>query len=85
MEEKKIGVVTHYYNHLGVGIVKIEESQLKIGETLHIKGHTTDLQQTVESMQKEHKDVQEAGVGDLVGIKFNEHVREHDEVFKMVE
>lgn len=84
MEEKKIGVVNHYYTHLGVGIVKIEQDGLKAGETLHFKGHTTDFQQTVDSLQIEHKDVQEAKVGELVGMKVSEHIREHDEVFKVV-
>ena len=84
MEEQKIGVVTHYYNHIGVGIIKIEEGVLKVGDKLHIKGHTTDLEQTVDSLQIEHKDLTEAKVGDMVGIKLKDHVREHDEVFKLI-
>lgn len=84
MEEKKIGVVAHYFGNIGVGIIKLEEEGLKIGDNLHFKGHTTEFQQTVDSMQIEHKEVQEAKVGDLVGIKVAEHVREHDEVFKVV-
>jgi putative protease len=84
MEEKRIGKVTHYYSHLGVGIVKIEQEGLKVGDTVHFKGHTTDFQQTVDSMQIEHKDVQEARVNEQVGIKVKEHVREHDEVFKVI-
>jgi len=84
MEEKKIGIVAHYYTHLGVGIIKIEEEGLKVGDMLHFKGHTTDFQQTIESIQIEHKDLQEAKVGDLAGVKVNEHVREHDEVFKVI-
>ncbi|MBN2097806.1 MAG: hypothetical protein JW714_04945 [Candidatus Omnitrophica bacterium] len=83
MKETKIGAVTHYYSHLGVGIIKIEEGSLKVGDTVHFKGHTTDFQQAIESIQVEHQDVQEAKVGDLVGIKVSEHVREHDEVFKV--
>ncbi|MBN3039187.1 MAG: hypothetical protein JW869_07230 [Candidatus Omnitrophica bacterium] len=85
MEEQKIGVVTHYYNHLGVGIIKIESIGLKVGDKVRIKGHTTDLEQTIGSMQIEHKDVPEAKAGDAVGVKFDEHVREHDEVFKVIE
>lgn len=84
MEEKKIGIVTHYFGHIGVGIIKIEEEDLKVGDRLHFKGHTSDFQQTVDSMQIEHNQVQEAEVGDLVGIKVAEHVREHDEVFKIL-
>ena len=83
MEEQKIGVITHYFGHVGVGIIKVEAEGLKLGDTLHFKGHTTDFQQSVDSMQIEHKDVQEANVGDSVGTKVSEHVREHDEVFKV--
>ena len=84
MEEKKIGVISHYFGHVGVGIIKIEAEGLKVGDTLRFKGHTSDFQQTVESMQLEHKDIQEGKVGDQVGVKVNEHVREHDEVFKVI-
>ncbi len=84
MEEKKIGVISHYFGHVGVGIIKIEAEGLKVGDTLHFKGHSSDFQQTVESMQLEHKDIQEGKVGDQVGVKVNEHVREHDEVFKVI-
>lgn len=84
MEEQKIGVVTHYFGHIGVGIIKIEEGSLKVGDNLHFKGRTTDFQQSVDSMQIEHKSVQEANVGAMVGIKVSEHLREHDEVFKVV-
>jgi putative protease len=84
MEERKIGVVTHYFGNIGVGIVKIEADGLKVGETIHFKGHTSDFQQTIDSLQIEHKEVQEAKVGDMVGMKVSEHVREHDEVFKVI-
>ncbi len=85
MEEKKIGVVTHYFGHLGVGIIKIEAEGLKKGDTLHFKGHTTDFQQVIRSLQIEHKDVDQVKVGDAVGTKVNEPLREHDEVFKIKE
>ncbi|MFC1632001.1 hypothetical protein ACFL1I_00660 [Candidatus Omnitrophota bacterium] len=83
MEEKKIGVVTHYFGHIGVGIIKVEAEGIKVGETLHFKGHTSDFQQTVSALEIEHKQVQEAKVGEQVGLKVNEHVREHDLVFKV--
>ena len=83
MEEKEIGVVTHYFGHLSVGIVKLKDS-LKVGDTIHFKGHTSDFEQVVESMQIEHKDVQEAKAGDAVGLKVKDHVREHDIVYKVV-
>ncbi|NQS99911.1 MAG: hypothetical protein HQ595_02410 [Candidatus Omnitrophica bacterium] len=84
MEEKKVGVVAHFFGHVSVGIIKVEQEGIKIGDTLHFKGHTSDFQQTIESLQIEHLDVQEAKVGDLVGTKVSEPVREHDEVFKVI-
>lgn len=84
MEEKRIGVITHYFGHLGVGIIKLEEGSLKVGETVRFKGHATDFQQTISSLQIEHQDVPEAKQGDLVGMKVDQPVREHDQVFKMI-
>ena len=83
MEEKEIGAVTHYFGHLSVGIIKLKDS-LKVGDTIRFKGHTTDFEQVVESMQIEHKDVQEAKANDAVGLKVKDHVREHDVVFKVI-
>ena len=84
-EEKRIGVVTHYFGKITVAILKIEEEGLKIGDTIHFKGHTSDFTQKVESMELEHKVVQEAKVGDPIGIKVSEHVREGDVVYKIIE
>ena len=84
MKEKNIGVVTHYFSHLGVGIIKVEEDSLKVGDTVRFKGQTTDFQQTIASIQVEHKPVEEARPGEVVGIKVEEHVREHDQVLKLI-
>ncbi|ODS33396.1 MAG: hypothetical protein SCARUB_01433 [Candidatus Scalindua rubra] len=59
MQEKEIGTITHYYGHLSVGIVELQDA-LKIGDTVHIKGHTADFTEVVESMQIEHANVTEA-------------------------
>lgn len=80
----KIGQVTHYYNKISVGIIKLSDT-LSVGDQVHIKGHTTDFTQKVDSIQIEHKDVEKAKKGDVVGVKVKEHVREGDEVFKVVE
>jgi len=84
-EEKRIGVVTHYFGKITVAIIKIEEEGLKLGDTIHLKGHTSDFTQKVESMELEHKVVQEAKVGDSIGIKVSEHAREGDVVHKVIE
>jgi len=84
-QEEKVGVVTHYFGKIGVGAIKITDGELKVGDTIHIKGHTTDFTQQVESMQIEHESVKIAKVDDIIGIKVNEHVREHDVVYKVID
>lgn len=83
MAEEKIGVVTHYFGKIGVAAIKITAGELKVGDTIRVKGHTSDFTQTVDSMQLEHDRVTTAKVGDAVGIKVPEHAREHDEVFRV--
>jgi putative protease len=84
MEEKEVGRVTHYFSKIGVAAVELKD-KLKVGDTIHIKGHTTDFTQEVSSMQIEHESVSEAGAGQSVGIKVKEKVREHDIVYKVIE
>jgi putative protease len=76
-------VVTHYYSHLGVAVIQLNEERLRVGETIHIKGHTTDLTQPIESIELDHQSVEEASAGQIFGLKVREHVREHDQVFKV--
>ena len=83
MAEQKIGVVTHYFGKIGVAALKITDGELKVGDTIHFKGHTSDFTQTVDSMQVEHESVAVARAGDEVGLKTAEYVREHDAVFKV--
>jgi len=85
MKEMKIGEVTHYFNKIGVAAIKITNDQLKKGDEIHIKGHTTDFSQKVNSIQIEHREVEIAKVGDEIGIKTDEVVRDGDEVFKIIE
>ena len=80
---QRIGVVTHYYSHLSVAVVKLESARLRVGDTIHIRGHTTDFEQRVDSIQVNHASVQEAGPGDDFGLKVREHAREHDVVYKV--
>ncbi len=79
-EEKPIGEVTHFYNSLGVAIVKFNK-KIKVGETVHFKGTTTDFTHKLDSMQYDHKDVSEAVKGKEVGIKVDERVREGDQIY----
>jgi len=83
--EEEIGKVEDYFAHIGVVAIRITNGILKIGDTIYIKGVTTDFTQMVESMEIEHKKVEEAKVGDSVGIKVKERVRRHDRVYKVTE
>lgn len=82
MEQKPIGVVTHYYGHLGVAIVKFNR-EVKLGEAVHFKGASTDFSQTINSMQYDHKDIDKAKKSQEVGIKVDGKVREGDEVYEL--
>jgi translation elongation factor EF-Tu-like GTPase len=85
MEEKKIGEVMKFFGKINVAAIKLSEGSLKVGDTIHIVGHTTDVTQTVDSMQIENKNVQEAGPGADIGIKVKDRMREHDVVYKVTE
>ena len=85
MSEQPIGKVTHYFGKAQVAGILITEGTLRIGDQIHILGHTSDFTQSVDSMQIDRKPVDEAGVGDEIGIKVVEHAREHDVVYKIVE
>ena len=76
---KIIGTVTHYYDKLGVGIVKLK-SPLKVGDTVKFSGHTTNVEQVVNEMQLNHKDVAAGKKGQEVGIKVTEKLRDGDKV-----
>lgn len=84
MKEERVGVVSHYFSHLNVAAI-VMEGELSIGDTVHIKGHTTDLTQKLESIQLEHKDIDRAEKGMDIGIRVKDHVREHDVVYKVSE
>lgn len=81
MAEKKLGVITHYFDHIGVGIVKASVS-IKVGDKVHVLGHTTDFEQEIKEMQFDHKAIDEAKKGQEVGVKLAKLVREGDEVLR---
>jgi len=81
--ELRLGVVDDFFSHVGVIAIKLEE-EISLGDTIHVKGHTTDFTQTVESMQIEHVSVQKAKKGDNVGIKVKERARKGDIVYKVL-
>ncbi len=81
--EERVGMVTHYYNHLSVAIIKLEGGTLRTGDTVHIKGHTSDFRQMVGSMELDHVHVDLTQSGQSFGLRVVEHAREHDTVYKV--
>jgi translation elongation factor EF-1alpha len=84
MQEKEIGVISHYFGHISVGIIELF-GPLAVGDTIHVKGVHDDFTQSIESMQIEHENVTEAKKGDMVGVKVSGKVHPHDKVYKVVE
>jgi len=80
---EQIGAVRHYYSKIGVAVVDLT-AKIAVGDTVRVKGMTTDLRQKVESMQIEHADVQNASAGQSIGLKVAEKVREGDLVYKVL-
>ena len=83
MAETKIGTVTHYFSHLNVAAVDVTNGDLHTGDKVHIKGHTSDFEQAVASIQLEHQPIEVARPGQSVGISVIKHAREHDTVYKV--
>ena len=82
MPEQRIGVVNDYFAKIGVAGIDLEGT-LRVGDTVHIKGHTTDLSFAVDSLQVEHAAVEEAKKGDAIGIKVSDRCRGGDVVYKV--
>lgn len=77
----KIGKVTHYYNKIGVAIIKLSKS-LGIGGKIKISGHDKEFIQEVTSIQIEHQQIKKAKANDIIGLKVDQEVKENDEVYK---
>ena len=84
-DEVKIGHVSHYFGKIQVAAIELSDGDLSVGETIHIKGHTSDFTQKIDSMQIEKANVESAKKGQSIGIRVSEHARVGDEVFKVNE
>ena len=84
MPEVEIGIVSDFFAHPVVAGIELT-APLKVGDKIHITGHTTDMELTVESMQINNVDVQKGKVGDAVGIKVSDRVRRGDKVYKVTD
>lgn len=85
MEEEKhvrIGRVTHYYTKIGVAVIDLTES-ISVGDQILIRGANTDFEQTVESMQIEHENVNHAEGGQSIGLRVKDRTRDGDIVYKI--
>jgi len=83
MPEEEIGEVSVFYSRILVAGIELNGS-LKVGDNIHVKGHTTDLSFTVGSIQIDNKVVDEAHKGDAVGIKIPDRVRQGDKVYRVI-
>ena len=82
--EVGIGRVTHYFSHLNVAVLRLTDG-LKIGDRIHIFGHSTDFVQKVTSMEVNHHTVVSVNAGDDVALKVIEPAHEHDVIYRVVE
>jgi selenocysteine-specific translation elongation factor len=84
MPEIVIGKVTDFFAKPVVAGIELTAT-IKVGDKIHIKGHTTDLEFTVNSMQIDNANVDQAKAGDMVGIKVSDRVRHGDLVYKVTD
>ncbi len=82
-EKVKIGEVFTYFSKIGVAGIKLTDGTLSAGDTISIEGHTTNFEQTIDSIQIDREKVEKAEVGQEVGIKVKDRVRPHDKVYKL--
>ena len=84
MSEDIIGEVSDFFAHPVVAGIELTAA-LRVGDKIHIKGHTTDLEMTVDSMEINNEQVEEAQPGDSIGVKISERVRSGDLVYKITD
>jgi hypothetical protein len=84
MAEEKIGEVVKFFAKPCVAAIKVTNGEVNVGDTIKITGHTTDITNTLESMEIENQKVEKAVAGDYIGVKVSDRVRPGDEVFKVV-
>ncbi len=82
-EVREVGSVTHYFTKIGVAVVELNDT-LSVGDRILIKGMTTNIEQTVDSMQIERESIKKAEAGQSVGLKVEDRVREGDVVYRIL-
>lgn len=81
MANTKIGKITHYFDKIGVGVLVLTDSNVKVGDTIQIGEEGTGFTQPIDSMQVEHQQVITAKIGDEVGLKVTQPAKEGDLVY----
>jgi putative protease len=85
MPEEKVGKIVKFFAKPSVAAIEITDGTLEVGNKIKIKGHTTDFEDTVTSMQEENQSIEKASPGQMIGIKVKERVREHDIIYKITD
>jgi translation elongation factor EF-1alpha len=78
-----IGEITHYFPHVKASVIKIKKGTLSVGDTIYVKGHTTEFEEKIKSMQVNHKPIESASKGQEIGLKVVGKVRHGDKVYKI--
>jgi hypothetical protein len=81
--EVKVGRITHYFGKVQVAVIELTDGSLAVGDTVRIKGHTSDFTQRIDSMQIDRVDVPSATKGQAIGVRVAQPARVGDDVFKV--
>lgn len=82
VEGNVVGIITHYFPKVRAAVVKLKAT-LAVGDTIKIKGHTTDFTQNITSLQIDRVTVDSAKKGEEIGLLVDSRVRQHDVVYKV--
>ena len=85
MAEEEVGMVVKFFAKPSVAAINVTKGSIKKGDTLMYKGHTSNFTEQVNSIEIDNQSVEEAKVGDMIGVKVKERVRENDIVYKVVD
>lgn len=78
-----IGKVSHYFGKIQVAAIELTDGALSVGDKIHIKGNTSDFEQTIDSMQIDNAAVTHADKGSSIGIRVTDQARVGDKVYKV--
>ena len=85
MAEQKVGEVVKFFSKVGVAAIKLTDGTLRVGDRIKIKGHSTEFEDQVQSMQIDNQPVEKADAGQMIGVKVKDRVREKDLIYKIVD